>query len=200
MAFAVLGCRDEHELRFSEITRNKGRIDELSRSNGHIEAFLYEIDKTIGTHHLDGHVRMTNQVLGDDRSERAGRHGSRDPQHAARRPTHSRHCALGLLDVAHGRRDTFEEQTARLGEAQFTRRALDKPLTDPFLKVRDLPAHRGLRQVQTSRCFTQAPRLNDPYENQELVEIGRSIHGTMLPKYHGLCNEMTEPIVHVKRR
>ena len=149
----------------------RGVLD-LSVSQRDVEALRDEVDVGVRPDHVEAHLGVGLQELGDPLSERRRGHARRDQdsQQPTRHIVDALHGCFSDPDRIHHAPRPFVEELALLGELHAPGGAMQQPNPESLLEPSQPLAHRGPRQTQCLRRCGDAAVVDDRHE---LLETGR---------------------------
>jgi hypothetical protein len=168
----------------AEAARDQVFRAERADADRQVEPLLEEVDGPVRQRHVDAHVAMAREELGD-----RGRHvadAERDrggePDRAARLDGRLRGLLLGFVEVGEQLDGPLVEQPPALGQADPARRALQEPRLQMRLELGDLARRGGRGNTQPLGGAGEAAQFDDLGERPD---GGKAVHGRSLSLFSG---------------
>ena len=161
-----------HEASLAQLARHQVTGACGADPHRQVEALLDQIHHAVGELHVEAHLLVLREEIGDGGREMAHAevHRSCQPDRAARHDGGAARFLLGLLQVGEELHRALIEGLTALGEADAPRGAIEEPRLQVRLEVGDVARGGGSGQAELAGSLGKAPRFNDLRENLDSAE------------------------------
>ena len=161
----IAGCSTYDEAIGRHAASDEARIRNRHIADREIEALLHQIDHSIGHRHVDRHVGIERDELGDDGSEKwRNCHRRVESQRAARRRLQGLGDPVGILDLREDLQAALIVNLTCLGQAHPARAAVEQANPEPLLEEAHMRRRHARGYAEGSRRGGKALALDHLHE------------------------------------
>ena len=184
----IAGCSTYDKSISRHAANDQTRIRNQHISDREIEPLFHQINHPVGHRHVDRHVGIERNELGDHGSEeRRNCHRRVEAQCAPRRRLQGLGHPFGILDFRENLQAAVIVDLARLGQAHATGAAIEEPHSEPLLKRPNVGRRHAGGYAERPRSRGEAFALDHLHEGghagHPVHAITRSAPGRHVPEF-----------------